>query len=817
MDHEKSSGADRAILDIPLEDQMFQGPSPDEQALVEGMAKMGWRLLQGADRASGEGDKSLVVVEDAGGERSTFHLLAILAFTTARRRMSVVVGMPDGTVVLLTKGADSSVLPLCTDDSAFGSNPSDKKAAEAEGRDPEVKGEGGKRHLQEFASQGLRTLVYARRTIPQEEWVQWRDGPWKRAERAIVGREEAQAEAASLLENSMTVCGVSAVEDRLQRGVPETVGQLRTAGVRVWMLTGDKLETAVNIGRSCGLIGGGMSVVEISAGGHGEEGGGEEGEEGEEELERRVRRRLEALSQEQSSGGGDRMAVVVDGTVLSLILTPVLATSSKAKEEEGGEGEKGFSSRVKRWGSKGWSSSSHHISTAFSSLLSLPRRLLCRPPPSSLSSIGPRPLLDLFLDVALPAATVICCRVSPAQKAGVVRAVRTREPRSVSLAIGDGGNDIAMIQEAQVGIGIAGREGLAAARASDYSIGQFRFLARLLLVHGAWSYGRVAKFTLGTFHKCACFYVTQAAFQAMNGYSGTSLYEQWTLSLYNTIFSSLPVMVVGVTERACTARTLLRHPELYGSGRRGEAFNLRVFWRWQGTAILQSILCVAIPYLSYCGIGGSGEGVGSTPQLYLLGITVYTSVLIVVTCKVCFLEARYWSPLTLIAAVLSLGAWALFQLSYSLAYPKAGSDMGYSIRGVFIRAAFKGVDFWLVILLTSSLALLPDLAAQVTWNVFRPSLAFMHQEREAWERRTRTRARWWQWRRDVGIEEGIEADWPGKEEEWEKEAPLAPKATGKLGRDDTTGPMGWLTRVRIPWKRPKTNPAILPMEETVSI
>ncbi|KAI9226438.1 MAG: hypothetical protein DHS80DRAFT_18695, partial [Piptocephalis tieghemiana] len=715
--------------------QMFQGPSPDEQALVEGMARMGWRLLQGSDRASGggEGEKSLVIVEDAGGERSTFHLLAILAFTTARRRMSVIVGMPDGSVVLLTKGADSSVLPLCTDDSAFNPQPpsSDKFT---DPTDPLPDKRGGKRHLQEFASQGLRTLVYARRTIPEEEWIQWRDGPWKQAERAIVDREEAQAQASALLEHSLTVCGVSAVEDRLQRGVPETVSQLRTAGIRAWMLTGDKLETAVNIGRSCGLIGQGMSVVEISKG-------------------------------IQSMG-------------------------------------------------------SHLLSTFFSHLQSLPRRILRRPlPPSSSSSfLGPRPLLDLFLDVALPAATVICCRVSPAQKAGVVRAVRLREPQSVSLAIGDGGNDIAMIQEAQVGIGIAGREGLAAARASDYSIGQFRFLARLLLVHGAWSYNRVAKFTLGTFHKCACFYVTQAAFQVINGYSGTSLYEQWTLSLYNTIFSSLPVMVVGVTERACTARTLLQFPELYGGGRRSEAFNLRVFWRWQSSAVIQSILCMAIPYFAYYGIGGSGENLGATPQLYLFGITVYTSVLIVVTLKVCFLEARYWSPLTLIAATLSLAAWILFQVAYSLAYSKAGSSMGYYIRGVFFQAAFHGVDFWLVIFLTSALALLPDLAMQVAWNTFRPSLTLLHQEREAWERkRSRTQDKWWKWRREVGVEEGVEASWPGKEEEaWEKKS--LPKATSRLGHGDRTRPMRWLMRAHLPWRWSKSkSTAILPVDENVSL
>ncbi|KAI8056081.1 hypothetical protein BDF22DRAFT_653773 [Syncephalis plumigaleata] len=132
-------------------------------------------------------------------------------------------------------------------------------------------------------------------------------------------------------------------------------------------------------------------------------------------------------------------------------------------------------------------------------------------------------------------------------------------------AIGDGGNDIAMIQEAHVGIGITGREGLQAARASDY-------------MHGRWSYVRVSKFTLGTFYKTVAFYVTQAYFQAFAGFSGTSLYEQWALSLYNTIFCALPVIILGTTEQDLSASTLMRVPELYRMGHANAMFNLRRFW-----------------------------------------------------------------------------------------------------------------------------------------------------------------------------------------------------------------------------------------------
>jgi phospholipid-translocating ATPase len=107
----------------------------------------------------------------------------------------------------------------------------------------------------------------------------------------------------------------------------------------------------------------------------------------------------------------------------------------------------------------------------------------------------------LFYELAILADSVICCRASPSQKAMLVKNIRKRVKKSITLAIGDGANDIAMIQEAHVGIGITGKEGLQAARTSDYSIAQFRFLVKLLLVHGRWNYMRTCKYTVGTFWK----------------------------------------------------------------------------------------------------------------------------------------------------------------------------------------------------------------------------------------------------------------------------------------------------------------------------
>ena len=106
-----------------------------------------------------------------------------------------------------------------------------------------------------------------------------------------------------------------------------------------------------------------------------------------------------------------------------------------------------------------------------------------------------------FMFLSLRCKSVICCRVSPSQKADIVKAVRKEVKDSITLAIGDGANDVPMIQSAHIGIGISGQEGLQAANASDYSIAQFRFLQRLLLVHGVCNYWRLVKCILYSFYK----------------------------------------------------------------------------------------------------------------------------------------------------------------------------------------------------------------------------------------------------------------------------------------------------------------------------
>jgi phospholipid-translocating ATPase len=156
-----------------------------------------------------------------------------------------------------------------------------------------------------------------------------------------------------------------------------------------------------------------------------------------------------------------------------------------------------------------------------------------------------------------------------------------------------------MIQEAHVGVGISGKEGLQAARIADYSIAQFRFLQRLLFVHGHWNYDRTAKYILSTFWKEMMFYSVQVLYQRWNGYTGTSLYENDSLTVYNTLFTSLAVMLPGIFEQDLKAATLLAVPELYGYGQESKGFNMTLYAVETVIAGIESVIIYFMIYYIY--------------------------------------------------------------------------------------------------------------------------------------------------------------------------------------------------------------------------
>lgn len=390
-------------------------------------------------------------------------------------------------------------------------------------------------HINEFATEGLRTLLYGYRYLTEDEYQTWKKS-YLEATTSLVDRTRLIEEAGDMIERNLDLCAATAIEDKLQQGVPEAIDKLRRAQIKMWMLTGDKRETAINIGYSCRLIKdySTVTILDHEAG----------------QVDEMAAAAVVAITQ----GTVAHSVVVVDG--------------------------------------------------------------------QTLSKIGEDDILQgLFYELAVLADSVICCRASPSQKALLVHTIRKRVKKSITLAIGDGANDIAMIQEAHVGIGITGKEGLQAARTSDYSIAQFRFLTKLLLVHGRWNYIRTCKYTVGTFWKEMLFYLTQALYQRSVGYTGTSLYESWSLSMFNTLFTSLPVIFMGVFEKDLSASTLLAVPELYTKGQRNGGFNFKVYLGWMFMASGEAMV------VYFCMLSLFGQALFTEDNsIFALGSITYTAV-----------------------------------------------------------------------------------------------------------------------------------------------------------------------------------------------
>ncbi|TKA79649.1 hypothetical protein B0A55_03429 [Friedmanniomyces simplex] len=466
-------------------------------------------------------------------------------------------------------------------------------------------------HINDFATDGLRTLLYGYRFLDDDEYRVWKKS-YHDATTSLVNRQQRIEEAGELIEQQLELGGATAIEDKLQRGVPETIDRLRRANIRMWMLTGDKRETAINIGHSCRLIKDYSSVTVLDH---------ETGD---------VEHKIAAFILEINKRGVAHAVVVVDGHTLSTVEADAA-------------------------------------------------------------------LHALFLELAILADSVICCRASPSQKAGLVHAIRRRIRHSVTLAIGDGANDIAMIQEAHGGIGITGKEGLQAARVSDYSIAQFRFLTKLLLVHGRWNYIRTCKYTVGTFWKELLFYLTQALYQRSAGYTGTSLYESWSLSMFNTLFTSLVVIFLGIFEQDLHASTLIAVPELYTKGQRSGGFNFRIYLGWMFMAASQAMI-----------------------SLYPLGDMTFTACVIIIAIKLQVIEQRYRTYMAALGLFLAIGGWLLWNLILAVVY-HSSTNPEYYVKGSLFHAFGRNALWWLVLLLTVTTCLAYEVAVRALKHAFFPT------------------------------------------------------------------------------------------------
>ncbi|GMS95883.1 hypothetical protein PENTCL1PPCAC_18058, partial [Pristionchus entomophagus] len=325
-----------------------------------------------------------------------------------------------------------------------------------------------------------------------------------------------------------------------------------------------------------------------------------------------------------------------------------------------------------------------------------------------------------FLELACKCKAVICCRVTPLQKAEVVDLVK-RNKKAVTLAIGDGANDVSMIKTAHIGVGISGQEGMQAVLSSDYSIGQFKYLERLLLVHGRWSYLRMCKFLRYFFYKNFAFTLTHFWFSFFCGYSAQTVFDAMFIATYNLLFTSLPVLAMGVLDQDVDDEYSLKFPQLYLPGQFNRFFNMRIFIYSVLHGMFSSLVIFFVPYGAYyTEMAANGKDMG---DLAVLEFTAFTALIIVVNGQMAF-DTAYW---TVINHIFLWGSIALYFIFCFVIYEALPASVLYKMgsaisQGVVLRS-MQTPHFWFSILLVCIVLLLPVVLNRFFWLDTRPSFS----------------------------------------------------------------------------------------------
>ncbi|PIM99982.1 P-type ATPase [Handroanthus impetiginosus] len=554
----------------------YQAASPDESALVTAAKNFGFFFYKRSPTTIYVRESH---VEKMGKVQDVpYEILNVLEFNSTRKRQSVVCRYPDGRLVLYCKGADTVIYERLVD----GDNELKRITRE---------------HLEQFGASGLRTLCLAYRNLSSDVYESWNE-KYIQAKSSLRDREKKLDEVAELIEKELILIGCTAIEDKLQEGVPACIETLSRAGIKIWVLTGDKMETAINIAYACKLINNSMKQFIISS-------------------------ETDAVREIEDRG---------DQVELARFMKELVKNELKRCNEE-----------------------------AQQYLLSVPRSKLALVIDGKCLMYALDPSLRvMLLNLSMNCSAVVCCRVSPLQKAQVTSLVRKGANR-ITLSIGDGANDVSMIQAAHVGVGISGQEGMQAVMASDFAIAQFRFLTDLLLVHGRWSYHRICKVVTYFFYKNLTFTLTQFWFTFQTGFSGQRLYDDWFQSLYNVIFTALPVIIIGLFDKDVSATLSKQYPELYKEGIRNAFFKWRVVATWAFFAIYQSLV------LYYFVVASSNRAINSSGKMFGLwdvSTMAFTCVVVTVNLRLLMMcnTITRWHHISVGGSIL---AWFVFVFIYS--------------------------------------------------------------------------------------------------------------------------------------------------------
>ena len=573
--------------------------SPDSIELVKAAKSQGW-----AYEESGNPNMKHVKVGDFGGDIKKFEKLQIFEFSSDRKRETIIVKNPQGQIILYCKGADSIIEQRL-------SNKTSKQILEQ-----------CKYFVDKFSAQGLRTLFIAMKVISNKEYSVFAK-ELNEALMSIEDKDKKVNEVCDKIEKNLYLIGTTIVEDKLQNKVPETIRDLRLAKIKIWMLTGDKMNTAYNIGLSCNLISKNMKIFNICG------------------IEpKKDPHTLEIINK------NERDQVIIDF----------------AKEFQKFKGE-------------------------FDSMQTPPFGILVDE--KALLTINEDDeIQQIFLEKAKDAVAVICCRVSPLQKSQVVKMMKNYNPHSKTLAIGDGGNDVSMIMEAHIGVGIYGEEGMRAVQSSDYAIGEFRFLHSLLLFHGRTNYMRNAECILYFFYKNFVFTFLQFIFGFYCNFTGQTIIDDWLITLFNLLFTSLPLGARALLDHDVkpddSDRIYLMLPFLYLENRENPIFTLKKFFITLVKGTVHSLINFFwVIYMLDESIDENGKMGG----IWFCSVNLFTNILLIVSINL-LIYTKYHTWINfVILLIVTFVAYAIFLLLFHrmTIFNSVGT----------MTVAFRSLRFWM--------------------------------------------------------------------------------------------------------------------------
>ncbi|KAF9073426.1 hypothetical protein BDP27DRAFT_1318887 [Rhodocollybia butyracea] len=567
----------------------YQASSPDEVAIVTWTQSIGLTLVYR--------DRTKIVLRagephhnpSSGSQESqnllTFDVLSLFPFTSESKRMGIIVrDVGTGEITFLLKGADVVMSKIVQ-------------------RNDWLDEETGN-----MAREGLRTLVVARKKLSSSSWEAF-EKAYHAASTLVptsasdVGggltRAEAQARVvADHLEHDMELLGLTGVEDRLQDEVRSTLELLRNAGVKVWMLTGDKVETARCIAISTKMVGRGQYIHEVAKVHTSDD----------------MKSHLDFLQNKLDC------CLVIDGESLQLCL-------NLFKNE--------------------------------------------------------------FVEIATKLSAVVACRCSPTQKADIARLIRAHTGKRV-CCIGDGGNDVSMIQAADVGVGIVGKEGKQASLAADFSVTQFSFLSTLLLWHGRLSYRRSATLAQFVIHRGLIISIMQAVFSAIFYFAPIALYQGWLMAGYATVYTMLPVFSL-VLDRDVSRETALVYPELYKELVKGRVLGYKSFFEWVMISVYQGAAIMIMSLVLF-----------ETEFLHIVSIS-FTALVLNELIMVA-LEITTWHTYMIVSEVVTLFFYVI-----SIAFLPEYFDLSFVVTPGFawkvaVIVAISAMPLWIVKVVKSRIA-----------------------------------------------------------------------------------------------------------------